>query len=87
MARYELVFRKSVPRDFRPIPKKHVVFILQRIEALREELRPVGKEKLSGKERYRLRQGVYRIIYEVAEDQLIVTMAKVAHRRHVHRGG
>ena len=54
MERYELVFRKSVSRDCRPIPKKDVARILQRIEALREDPRPVGSEKLSGQERYRV---------------------------------
>ena len=84
MARYELSFRKYVAKDFRPIPKKDVARILQRIDALQEDPRPPGSEKLSGKERYRVRQGAYRIIYEIVDERLIVTVVKVGHRRHVY---
>ncbi len=85
MAKYKLVFKKSVAKDLRPIPNKDVARILQRIETLRENPRPIGSEKLSGQERYRIRQGVYRIIYEVADRQLIVTVVKIAHRKHVYK--
>jgi len=56
-----------------------------RIDALREEPRPVDCEKLSGLERYRIRQGRYRVVYEITDECLIVTVVKVAHRRHVYR--
>jgi len=85
MANYKLVFRKSVAKDLRLIPKKDVSRILQRIEELQEDPRPVGSEKLSGQERYRLRQGVYRIIYEVADGLLVVTVVKVGHRKQVYK--
>lgn len=85
MARYKLAFKRSVSRDLRPIPKKDVARILRRIEALQEQPRPVDSEKLSGQQRYRIRQGVYRIIYEIADEHLVVTVVKVGHRRHVHR--
>ncbi|SDN59724.1 type II toxin-antitoxin system RelE family toxin [Vreelandella arcis] len=85
MANYKLVFRKSVSKDFRPIPNKDVTRILKRIEELQEEPRPIGSEKLSGQERYRIRQGVYRIIYEVADELLVVTVVKVGHRKHVYK--
>jgi mRNA interferase RelE/StbE len=81
MARYKLVFKESVSKDLRSIPNQDVARILQRIEALRENPRPAGSEKLSGQERYRIRQGVYRIIYEVADELLVVTVVKVGHRR------
>ncbi|GAA4811106.1 hypothetical protein GCM10011365_18720 [Marinicella pacifica] len=85
MAKYKLVFKKSVAKDLRPIPNKDVARILQRIESLRENPRPIGCEKLSGQERYRIRQGVYRIIYEVTEKQLIVTVVKIGHRKQVYK--
>ncbi|HCK26355.1 MAG TPA: addiction module antitoxin, partial [Alcanivorax sp.] len=50
-----------------------------------DEPRPAGCEKLSGLERYRIRQGRYRVVYEITDECLIVTMVKVAHRRHVYR--
>lgn len=85
MASYRLVARKSVTKDLRAIPNKDVACILQVMEALREDPRPVGSEKLSGQERYRIRKGVYRILYEVTDELLIVTVVKVGHRKHVYK--
>jgi len=85
MANYKLVFKKSVSKDLRPIPNKDVARILQRMKELQENPRPVGSEKLSGEERYRIRQGVYRIIYEVTDEHLVVTVVKVGHRKHVYK--
>ncbi|WP_027331203.1 type II toxin-antitoxin system RelE family toxin [Marinimicrobium agarilyticum] len=85
MANYKLVFRKSVSKDLWPIPNNDVVRILQCIEELQDNPRPTGSEKLSGQERYRLPQGVYRIIYEVKEELLVVTVVKVGHRKHVYK--
>ena len=85
MANYKLVFKKSVTKDLRPIPNQDVVLILQRMERLQENPRPVDSEKLSGQERYRVRQGLYRIIYEVEDELLVVTVVKVGHRKHVHK--
>ena len=72
MGKFELVFKQSVAKDLRQIPRKEVARILRRIEALRVEPRPSGVEKLSGQEKYRIRQGVYRIIYEIRDDKLDV---------------
>lgn len=85
MASYRLVFKISVSKDLRPIPNKDVAHLLQRMQALQENPRPVGSEKLSGQERYRIRQGVYRIIYEVADELLVVTVVKVGYRKHVYK--
>jgi|TARA_R100001143_G_scaffold241_1_gene733 mRNA interferase RelE/StbE len=85
MASYKLVFKRSVAKDFWPIPRKDAARLLRRIDALREEPRPVGCEKLPGLERYRIRQGRYRVVYEITDERLIVTVVKVAHRRHVYR--
>lgn len=87
MASYRLVVRKSVAKDLRPIPNADVARILRRIEALQENPRPPGCERLSGQERYRLRQGVYPIIHGIADEQLIVTVVKVGHRKAACRGG
>ncbi len=85
MASYELRFRKSVAKDLRSIPKVEVARILKRIDALAENPCPPGCEKLVGQERYRIRQGVYRVIYEIVEHQLLITVVKVGHRRSVYR--
>lgn len=85
MAKYKLVFKKSVAKDLRSIPNKDVARILQRTRKLQENPRPVGSEKLSGQERYRVRQGLYRIIYELKDELLVVTVVKVTHRKHVYK--
>lgn len=84
MASYRLVFKRSVATDLRAIPNRDVRRILDRIESLQDEPRPPGCEKLSGQERYRIRQGQYRIIYGIEDDLLVVTVVKVGHRRHVY---
>ncbi|MCC7134950.1 MAG: type II toxin-antitoxin system RelE/ParE family toxin [Nitrosomonas sp.] len=85
MANYKFVFKESVAKDLRSIPNKDVTRLLQCMQALQENPRPVGSEKLSGQERYRIRQGVYRIIYEVADELLVVTVVKVGHRKHAYK--
>lgn len=85
MASYSLVFRKSVAKDLRAIPSKDVKRLLQRIQSLRHEPRGEGCVKISGTERYRVRQGVYRMVYEIRDAELIVVVVKVAHRRDVYR--
>lgn len=85
MASYELTFKKSVAKDLRAFPKQDVKRIMQRIRSLADDPRPAGCEKLSGQERYRVRQGVYRVIYEIEDDRLIVLVVKVGHRREVYR--
>ncbi len=85
MANYKLVFRASVAKDLRRLPNTDVARILQRIQTLASDPRAPGCEKLSGAERYRVRQGNYRIVYEIKDAQLIVTVVKVGHRRAVYR--
>ena len=85
MARYELRFKAPVAKDLRGIPKADVRRILARIETLRDDPRPAGSEKLAGQERYRLRQGHYRILYTVADAEVVVEVVKVGHRREVYR--
>ncbi len=85
MANYSLAFKKSVAKDLRNIPRKDVKRILKCIERLREDPRAEGCIKLSGQERYRVRIGVYRIIYEIQDSRLIILIVKVAHRSIVYK--
>ena len=85
MENYNLVFKKSVAKDLRYIPNKDVKRILERINLLLENPRADGCIKLSGQEKYRARQGVYRIVYEIQDSELIITVVKVAHRGTVYK--
>jgi mRNA interferase RelE/StbE len=85
MVAYKLFFKKSVQKDFGSIPKKDLKRILSRIESLSEDPRPKGCEKLTGQERYRLRQGRYRIVYSIQDDELTVWVVKIGHRKDIYR--
>jgi mRNA interferase RelE/StbE len=85
MAGYKIQFKASVEKDFSIIPKSDLKKIFRRIETLAEEPRPRGCEKLTGQERYRLRQGRYRIVYSIQDDELTVWIVKVGHRKDIYR--
>ena len=85
MARFELRFKPSVAKDLRGIPKTEVRRLLKRIEALGDDPRPTGCEKLTGRDLYRIRQGVYRIVYSVDDAAVVIEVIKVGHRREVYR--
>ena len=85
MAAFEIYFKESVWNDVKGIPKKDLRNILKKIEGLSEDPRPHGCEKLTGQERYRLRQGKYRIVYSIQDDELTVWVVKVGHRKGVYR--
>ena len=87
MASYRIVLKRSAARDIESIDRKKTRrLIISRIENLALNPRPPGCEKLSGRhDRYRLRQGSFRILYEIKDDELIVFVVKVAHRREVYK--
>jgi len=85
MAKYKITFKKSVAKDLRVIPKNDIQKILSKIDSLSEDPRGEGCIKLSAKESYRVRQGLYRIIYEIKDALLVVNVVKVAHRSHVYK--
>ena len=85
MASYSLAFKKSVAKDLRSIPNNDVERILSRINSLQENPRAEGCVKLSNQEKYRVRQGIYRIVYEIQDTELIILVVKVAHRGQVYK--
>lgn len=86
MARYELRVKASVAKDLRGVPQSDVERILARMQALSDDPRAPGCEKLSGPELYRVRQGAYRFVYEIQDQAVIVEVIRVGHRREVYRG-
>jgi mRNA interferase RelE/StbE len=85
MAKYRLLFKESVSKDLRGIPREDVKRILERIEGLADNPRPHGAKKLSGEEKYRLRQGIYRILYTIDDTVVVIIIVKVGNRRDVYR--
>ena len=85
MENYKVVIKPSASKELEKIPKKDRIRVTQKIQALSEEPRPVGSQKLSGQDRYRVRQGVYRILYSIEDVIKIVRVVKIAHRKEVYR--
>lgn len=84
MASYELVFRRSALKDLRKLPAHDVTMLMRAIDALRADPRPRQAQKLTDQERWRLRKGRYRILYEIADAQLIIVVVKIAHRKEAY---
>lgn len=85
MAEYKIFFKRTAVKDLDPIPKKDLQRIIKRIESLAEDSRPAGCEKHTGQDRYRIRQGNYRIVYSIQDKDLTIWVVKVGHRRDVYR--
>ena len=85
MEEYKIVFKNSVQKDLSKIPKKDVKRIISTIKSLAKDPRPIAAKKLSARERYRIRQGNYRILYSIEDDKLVVCVVKVGHRQDVYR--
>lgn len=85
MESYNLFIKRSAQRELEALPLKDRKRVIERIRKLTLEPRPPGCEKLSGEEKYRIRQGDYRILYEIRDQELIVTIVKIGNRREVYR--
>ena len=87
MALYKLSIKPSAGKELEAIGSKaDRNRIVAKISALATNPRPRGSEKLAGYEdRYRVRQGNFRVIYEIDDDSSHVTIYKVGHRREVYR--
>jgi mRNA interferase RelE/StbE len=85
MVEYRIYFRRSVLKDLAKIPKRELQRIIKRIEKLAADPRPPGCEKISGQDRFRIRQGSYRIIYSIQDDELTIWVVKIGHGRDLYR--
>lgn len=86
MERYRILIKASAAKEIEALPTRaDRRRVLARIQRLAEDPRPRGAEKLSGRDKYRLRQGVYRIIYSISDTVLTVHVVKVGHRGDVYR--
>ena len=82
---YRLLLKKSAERELRKIPKADLQRITERINELAAAPRPSGSEKLAGQDSYRIRQGDYRVVYTINNDERLVEIIKIGHRREVYR--
>jgi mRNA interferase RelE/StbE len=86
VASYKLLIKPSAAKEIESAPKKDRLRIIKRIQDLSSDPRPPGCEKLSGNDdKYRVRQGPYRIGYSISDVSLVVSVVKVGHRKEVYR--
>jgi mRNA interferase RelE/StbE len=86
MAKYKVTFKKSVAKDLRNIANRDVQRILAQIDLLADNPRSEGCLKLSNMQQYRVRVGLYRIIYEIQDARLVIQVVKVGHRTNIYKG-
>jgi mRNA interferase RelE/StbE len=85
VASYSVFVTRSAAKELEEVPTKDRQRIVRRIEGLADDPRPAGCEKLSGDDKYRIRQGDYRILYEIEDTRLVVTVVRIGNRREVYR--
>ena len=85
MASYRLLIKPSAVKELEAVPRRDRRRLAMRMRDLAEQPRPPGAEKLSGHDLYRVRQGNYRVLYEIVDRDLTVTVIKIGHRRDVYR--
>ena len=85
MGKYRIYIKPAAVKELQKIPKPDVNKIIEKIRSLSSNPRPPGCEKLSADEKYRVRQGRYRIVYSIEDDQLVVFIIKISHRKDVYR--
>ena len=85
MANYRLLIKPSAAKELEALPAKDRKRIAAKLQQLASDPRPPGTEKLSGQEKYRLRQGDYRVVYSVDDNESAVLIVKIGHRRDVYR--
>ena len=87
MEKYKVSIKRSAVKEIEAIPqKKERQRIVRCIGQLANDPRPTGSRKLSGHDKYRIRQGSYRIVYSIEDNELVVVVVKVGHRKDVYRG-
>lgn len=85
MENYRIVIKKSAAKEIERIQKKDRIRIVEKIRSLSSDPRPSGSKKLSGQEKYRIRQGNYRILYQIIDDALVINVVKIGHRRNIYK--
>ena len=85
MASYKLSFKRSAEKELRRISQPDLRRMVQKIQTLTQEPRPSGAQMLKGEARYwKIRQGDYRVVYQVDDLSQEVAIIKIGHRREVY---
>jgi mRNA interferase RelE/StbE len=82
---YDVRIGKTAEKILDKLPDRYYKAIIRHICNLEKDPRPAGCIKLSGTENYRIRVGVYRIIYSINDHSLVVIILEVGHRRDIYK--
>jgi len=85
MGKYKIFFKKSALKELENIPKSILQRILKKIQELPKNPKPIGSQKLSNYNLYRIRQGDYRIVYFIDNEKLEVQIFKIGHRKEIYK--
>jgi len=85
VANYSVLIKRSAAKEIEAVPKKDREKVVAKIQALATNPRPPGSEKLAGDDKYRIRHGDYRVLYEIDDATIVVVVVRVAHRREAYR--
>ncbi|OGS25387.1 MAG: addiction module antitoxin [Elusimicrobia bacterium RIFOXYB2_FULL_50_12] len=85
MGKYSILVKKSAVKELEKVPQPDLRRIAGKIQNLAIDPRPVGSQKLSSFELYRIRQGDYRIIYSIDDTEILIEIIKIGHRRDIYK--
>jgi mRNA interferase RelE/StbE len=84
MAHYEVVISKTAQKQLDKLPDAVADVLLEAIKKLSDNPRPAGHIKLKGRQGHRIRNGDYRIIYDIFDKILLVDVIAVGHRKDIY---
>lgn len=84
MSRYTILVSKNAKKELDKLDNRTFNLISQKILELSEDPRPNGFKKLKGREGYRVRTGVYRIIYTIVDKELVIEIIAIGHRKDIY---
>jgi mRNA interferase RelE/StbE len=85
MGKYKIFFKKSALKELEKVPKIHLQKIIKKIQKLSDTPKPVGSQKLSNYNLYRMRQGDYRVVYFIDNKKPEIQIFKIGHRKDIYK--
>lgn len=85
MEKYKIFFKKSALKELERVPRTTLQKIVKKIQKLSDNPKPVGSQKLSSYNLYRIRQGDYRVVYFIDNEKSEIQIFKIGHRKDIYK--